>query len=335
MERFRRSSGPNLDELYDGQTIAGPNLNDPCVGLTSAELAGHSKACAGVPAGWSGNPNIQVGAFYSGAKAVGATLKPEAGKSIDLGLVYDPSWLPGMSASVDFWHIYLNNLLTAITAQTVANACFASESSPYCSYIHRYDASSKQAGDIYYINTPVVNLGTLNTSGIDYAMSYRIPHFNLGGFDPGNFSASLNATYTGTYKNNATPGQAGSSTVNYAGTYTQQFGNIARWRSTLTLNWTRGNWSAQWQSRYINHATNLDADEVTGANAPLASVLYHSLQLGYNVKSINTRFDIGIDNLSNKIPPLVYQNSADYNVDTSTYDTLGRYFWARATMKFL
>ncbi|AFC87019.1 TonB-dependent receptor plug domain-containing protein [Frateuria aurantia] len=326
---------PNLDELYDGQTIAGPNLNDPCVGLSASQVAAHPKACAGVPAGWSGNPNIQVGAFYSGSKAVGGDLKPEHGKSIDLGLVYDPSWLPGMSASVDFWHIYLSNLLTAITAQTVANSCFSNESSPYCSYIHRYDASSKQAGNIYYINTPVVNLGNLDTSGIDYAMNYRIPHFNLGGFNPGNFTASLNATYTASYKNDATPGMAGSGTVNYAGTYTQQFGNIARWRSSLTLNWTRGNWSAQWQSRYINHATNLDADSVTGASAPLASILYNSIQLGYEVKPIHTRFDIGIDNLSNKIPPLVYQNSADYNVDTSTYDTLGRYFWARATMKFL
>ncbi len=32
-----------------------------------------------------------------------------------------------------------------------------------------------------------------------------------------------------------------------------------------------------------------------------------------------------MDNLSNKAPPLIYQNGLNYNVDTATYDTLGRY----------
>ncbi|MBN8713343.1 MAG: TonB-dependent receptor, partial [Xanthomonadales bacterium] len=59
-----------------------------------------------------------------------------------------------------------------------------------------------------------------------------------------------------------------------------------------------------------------------------------ALQLGYEVPKWHTRFDIGVDNVSDKAPPLVYQNSGNYNVDTSTYDPIGRYYWARATLKF-
>ncbi len=325
---------PNLDELYDGRTIGGPAVTDPCVGLTTAELAQHPTACQYVPQNWAGNSNAQVTTYYSGAAAVGATLKPEQGKSIDFGLVYDPSWLPGLSTNVDLWHIYLNNMLTPIAAQTVLNACFANADSPYCAYIHRYDDTSKQPGQVRYISTPVVNLGNLSTTGVDFALNYRIPHFDLGGFDPGDFKAGLSTTYTSTYKNDASPGEPGAKSINYAGTYTQQFGNIARWRGTLTLNWIMGNWSAQWQTRYIHRLTDLNADYVTGASAPMGSVLYHSIQLGYAIPSIHTRFDIGVDNLSDKVPPLVYQNGANYNVDTATYDTLGRYYWARATVKF-
>jgi iron complex outermembrane receptor protein len=325
---------PDLDELYDGRTIGGPTLNDPCAGLSAAELAQHASACQFVPVNWAGNPNPQVTAYSSGATAVGASLKPEKGKSVDFGLVYDPQWAPGLSSSLDFWHIYLTDLLTQITAQTVANSCYANGDSPYCSYINRIGTNSQTPGQILYIATPVVNLGNLSTSGIDYTLTYQVPHFNMGSVDPGNFKVGLNTTYIATYNNDATPGQPGAETINYAGTYTQQFGNIARWRATATLNWVMGNWSAQWQTRYINHLTDLNADAVTLANAPMASATYHSIQVGYAVPSIHTTFDVGVDNLGNRIPPLIYQNGLNYNVDTATYDTLGRYYWARATVKF-
>ena len=324
---------PNLDELYDGQAIGGPVLADPCAGLTNAQLAPHPNACANVPAGFV-SPNAQVTAYSSGAAAIGAKLKPEKGKSIDFGLVYAPSWAPGLSTSVDFWHIYLSDLLTPISAQTVVNSCFQNENSPYCSYIHRYDNTSKQPGQVFYLSTPVVNLGNLSTSGIDFTLAYKLPHFDLGGYNPGNFRVGLNTTYVSTYNNNATPGQAGSQTINYAGTYGLQFGNISRWRGTLTVNWNKDNWSAQYQARYIHKATDLNADYATLANAPLASIIYQGVQLGYEIPVIHTKFDIGVDNVFNKIPPLVYQNGANYNVDTSTYDVLGRYYWARATVKF-
>ncbi|MEO9080072.1 MAG: TonB-dependent receptor [Rhodanobacter sp.] len=326
---------PNLNELYDGRTLVQPNLNDPCIRLTSAQLAQHAAACQFVPPNWPIRPAAQVNTFYSGASTVGATLKPEHGKSIDIGLVYDPSWLPGLSTSLDFWHIYLNDTLTAIQADTIVSSCFNNPSSPYCSFITRQDNSTRDPGAVFLINTPVVNLGSLSTSGFDYTLRYKIPHFNLGSMDPGNFRAGLSTSYTSTYKNSATPGEPGATSIDYAGTYNQQFGNISRLRGTATVNWDKGNWSAQWQSRYVNSLTLLNADAVfSGVNIPLASVTYHSLQVGYTVPSIHTRFDVGVDNLSDKAPPRLYQNGSNYNVDTSTYDVLGRYYWARATVKF-
>jgi len=325
---------PNLDELYDGRTVAGPTLNDPCVNLTQAQLQQHQAACANVPAGWGGNPLGQVTGYYSGAVPAGGHLKPEKGKSIDFGLVYSPEWLPGVSSSLDFYHIYLTDTLTPVTAQTVANACFANNNSPFCNFINRYDQTSKIAGAVNYINTPVVNLGTLSTSGVDFTLNYAIPHFDVGGVDPGNFKAGLNTTYISTYKNDATPGLPGAQSIDYAGKYGLQFGNIARWRGVFTLNWTMGPWSAQWQARYIHRLTNLNADANTGANAPMGGITYHAIQGGYEWSKIHTRFDVGIDNLTGRIPPLSYQNGLNYNVDTATYDVMGRYFWARATVKF-
>ena len=119
-----------------------------------------------------------------------------------------------------------------------------------------------------------------------------------------------------------------------AGTWHAQFGNVSRWRATATIGWNRGNWDAQWRARYISGVTALNADAATGANLPVASVVYNDVQLGYLVPSIHTRFDVGMDNVFDRQPPLIYQNGSNVNTDSATYDLMGRYYWARATLKF-
>ncbi|HZT01772.1 MAG TPA: TonB-dependent receptor [Steroidobacteraceae bacterium] len=319
---------PDLDEQYDGYVIGDPSIADPCIGLTAAQLAQHQSACQFVPVNWGGNPNTSVNAFYSGGAVAGVALKPERGQSYDLGLVYSPSGIPGLSGTVDFWRINLNNLLTPLGAQTMLNACFANNASPYCSLIHRNNNTSKLPGSVFILYTPTVNLGTLSTSGVDFTLNYRLPHFNLGSLDPGAFKVGLNTTYTATYNNDATPGQPGATTINYAGTYSAQFGNISRWRGEATFNWAKGNFSAQWQTRWIDRLVALNIDQATGANAIMGGTMYHDVELDYAVPTFHARFSVGADNVFNKRPPL------SYVLDTSTYDTLGRYYHARITVDF-
>ncbi len=327
---------PDLDQLYDGRSLVQPALNDPCNGLTLAEIAQHANACQytqyATPQPYEATGE-QVNTYYSGANVVGRALKPEHGKSMDFGFVYDPSWAPGVNTSVDFWHIYLYDTLVAIDGPTVVQACFDNNASPFCPFIHRYDNTTTTPGQIFYIDTPVVNLGTLSTSGIDFTLNYAIPHFNLGQVDPGNFKAGLDTSYVATFNDDPTPGEAGDAVKKYAGTWSTQFGNIARWRAAVTLNWNRGPWDAQWRTRYISPVTALQADAGTHANLPVASVTYSDLQLGYAIPTIHTRFDVGVDNLFDRLPPLIYQNG-QVNTDVATYDTMGRYYWARATLKF-
>jgi hypothetical protein len=317
--------------LYDGPSLSQPNAIDPCVNLTAAELAMHPAACQFVPPGFQPTFEHQVDTLATGAKRTGTTLKPEHGKSIDMGLVYSPNWASGMNASVDFWHVYLYDTLVPIGLNTVLNSCFANNDSKFCSFITRRDLSTKNPGTLFKVNAPFVNLGSLSTSGIDFTFNYRIPHFDFGSFNPGRFEANLRTSYTSTFKNDPVPGT--SPTTDYAGTFSQQFGNIARWRATFTLLWNRGNWGAQWQSRYIGPVSVLDADIVTGANLPVASVVYNSLEVDYRVPMLHTKFSLGADNLMNRQPPLIYQ-SGQMNTDSLTYDMIGRFYWARAAIKF-
>lgn len=318
---------PNLNMLYDGPSLSQPGFVDPCTALTAAELSQHAAACQYVPPNFDSTAEAQINALSVGSKTVNANLKPEHGKSVDLGLVYAPGWAPGLNTSIDFWHVFLRDTLVGISPTTIVQQCFNNNSSPYCPLIFRYDNSTRNPGNIFRVDAPTVNLGSLSTSGIDVTLNYDIPHFDFGSVDAGDFRIGVNGTYVSTFKNSPTPGIAGATVSEYVGTLNAQFGNIARWRATGTLGWKLGNWSAQWRSRYISSIEALNADSVTGASWPLTSVVYHSLQVGYAVPRIRTRFSLGIDNISDRQPPFAPSGRGNQ------YDLIGRYFWLQATVK--
>ena len=323
---------PNPDELFDGPTATNPTVIDPCLNQPASYLAAHPGLCQYVPVNWQPSGYGQITGLYEGGAVAGLNLRPEHGKSLDFGFVYSPSWAEGLSGSLDFWHITLNDLLTPLAAQTVLDNCASNDASDYCGLIYRY-SGGVEPGSIYYVSTSEINLGALSTSGFDFNAAYRLPEF----FVPGRFMLSFNSTYTGTYKVNI----PGGTSADYAGSYTQQYGNLARVRASVTLNWNFDNWSAQWQSRYINHFNVLNAyiDPINlpagvSSTLPRPSVTYHAAKLGYFIPAWHTRIDVGVDNITDRTPPIIYQNGLNYNVDTATYDTLGRYYWGRVTVKF-
>jgi len=63
--------------------------------------------------------------------------------------------------------------------------------------------------------------------------------------------------------------------------------------------------------------------------------VYHNVNAGYNIEPINTRIDVGLDNVGDKQPAILFQNNVvNGNVDVNTFDTIGRFYWARVTVKF-
>uniref|UniRef100_UPI0025EB8806 TonB-dependent receptor domain-containing protein n=1 Tax=uncultured Xanthomonas sp. TaxID=152831 RepID=UPI0025EB8806 len=322
---------PNIGELYAGVAGDSPSVTDPCNGYTG----GHSAACANVPTDGSyQQADNQVGAKASGAAVAGYQLKPETGMSYDFGVVYDPGWVEGLSMSADLWKINLKDTITQVSAQTVLNQCYANDASAFCALIHRNDN-----GTINYIAEPTVNLGKLWASGADFSLTYRLPDTAWG-----NFSAGLNGTYVIRYDINPDTTDPSTVTIHNAGKYTYAYGNFPRWRALGTLNWNLGDWSASWRVRYIGRTEIGSADTRQSLSADadqpavvrdIGAYVYHSVQVGYQVKPWNTRFEVGVDNLADRQPPLYYANNVtNANTDVATYDLLGRYYWARVTVKF-
>jgi outer membrane receptor protein involved in Fe transport len=74
---------------------------------------------------------------------------------------------------------------------------------------------------------------------------------------------------------------------------------------------------------------------VSGTVLKYGATVYNDVSVGYNLASINTRLDFGVNNLFDKQPPMLYANNTlNANTDPSDFDLMGRYWWARVTVKF-
>ena len=331
---------PTLNNLFQGAAGSAPAFSDPCIGLDAATLAAHSNACAGVPPG-STFQSLQSGlsqttGVSSGSVAAGVDLKPETGKSFDWGVVYSPHFVPGLTLNADLWRIYLNDTITGVNATIVSGVCFADNSSPFCDLIHR-----RANGQVAFINQPTVNLGRLDTKGVDASLTYRIPQMS---WLPGQFTVSALGTYLSEYTNTAAPGIVGGQVYHIAGHYYNGFGSYPRVRGQVNLDWQDGPWNASWRVQYIGSETAGSLNPAENQNgqsgAQLAafripSIVYNYAQVSYNVQPINTTLSFGVDNVFDKQPPIFTQSIVlNADTDVGTYDVIGRFYWARATVKF-
>jgi len=331
---------PTISDLFQGATSDAPQAVDPCYGLV-----GTNAACVGVPGDGSFKkpPGAvsQVNAAQSGSVVAGIPLGAESGKSFDYGFVYDPHWIAGLSVSIDLWRVYLNNEISRVTAQDALNLCYLSNGGPFCTLIHR-TPSGPNAGRLSFIQEPKANLGRLDAKGADLAFRYRLPETAFG-----NFSVNFQTTYLDRYADDPAPGTPGDFAHEYAGHYSSPLSaNFSRWKALSVLNWNLGPWSAAWTARYVGNYTVGYANEAYGqsacqSNSPpgcelhYGASVYHAITAGYNIEPLNTRVDLGIDNLSDKAPAIIYlNNTVNGNVDANTFDTIGRFYWARVTVKF-
>jgi len=349
---------PGIGDVFGAPISSAPLLtSDPCDHITTP-----NPACQNVPLDGSFVDTFvaahqQIRALTSGSAYAGFPLGPETGKSFDFGVVYSPQYVPGLSVSADMYRIYLDNVITAVGAQTILNQCFAGQL-VYCPLITR-SANPNTLGQPQLILQPTANLGRLDVKGVDFSLNYKLPQFSFGQFDVG-----LSGTYMQQLKIQTAPGTDGNQTLNAVGVLGSTGSPLQsacpfpagaicftpRVRGRATLGWQLGAWDAQYTATYSSNFnvgsrdpsqgdTAQSAFAPTGPAGPLVlhygSSTYSNIKVGYNIEPINTKLDVGVDNVFDKQPPLLYaNNSQNANTDPNDFDTLGRYYYARVTVKF-
>jgi outer membrane receptor protein involved in Fe transport len=331
---------PTIVDLSLAPTQDSPTFADPCTGLTQAALDASPNlalACQGVPlftpgldpddpnyVGPFAQPNSQVTGLITG----NPNLKPETGEVMTAGIVYDPNFIEGLSFTVDYWTYEIEDLITQLDPNFAIGQCVDTGNPAFCGLAFRYPTGTAVAGEIQVFQEPIVNLGKLETDGVDIGVKY-----SLRDTPAGTFNISLDMTRILGYESTPSPG---ATPIEVAGTFDRQFGNYAKWRGLMGIGWAMGGFDGLVSLRYIHSLQVNDPDGLI-ENAPpleIGSMTYVDASVGYMFPS-NTRIQVGAINLADKQPPLLYQNNViNANTDVSTYDLLGRRWYVGLSQKF-
>lgn len=306
---------PNVPELFGGVAEGNLTTTDPCSGYgtlpASSTVAVNCRA-DGVPEDF-----VQLSNTILTTVGGNQDLKPESAESYTIGAVWQPFFTEGLTFTVDYFNIDIQDAIRAIPGSTKLATCYESQglSHPFCS--PESFTRNPISGEIDFLSAQPVNTGREEVEGIDFATIYG---FDLGGLDA---SIDLNVTYLKKYE--VTPFE-GADPIVFDGFIGGGNGGYPEWRGNASFALAGEKWSGAYSIQWIGEATDFNAAKGDiGYQTP--DVFYHNAQLSYAV-SERVSLAAGVDNLFDEEPPYI-QSWTDANTDTMTYDLLGRRFYAR------
>ena len=359
---------PNIGELFTPVSTGLTNLSlDPCAGAAPSGNADLRAICLaqGAPAGTIGSINNPTAGQANLTTGGNPNVKPEKSDSYTFGAVLQPAFLPGFSASVDYYHIKVKDALTVPTSGDLVGRCFktvtaASAGAAACTVIRRNPITGALDGDP--ATTPglfgmLTNQGQLLTDGIDVVVNYR----RDVGF--AKLALSFNGNYTFRSKFKSDQFSATSPDRECVGFYSTNCSAVSgtiqpqfTWNQRTTLGFDRFDVSLLW--RHIDEVAQEPGDKLSGNGPAFQGEIfdgngrslgvrdfqrikpydYFDLSGRVNVMT-NLELTLTVQNLFDRQPPLVGTNigSTTFNSGNtfpSTYDTLGRRYAVSARVRF-
>jgi len=354
--RFRGSwqravRAPNILELFSPQNVVLGFSNDPCAGAVgSATLTLTQAQCAltGVTAAQYGNIKSNPANQYNVLSGGNPGLAPEVADTYSGGVVWTPSFVPGLSITVDYFNIFVSGVISGAAApNTVIGECGTTASSYYCGLIHRDSSGSLWETPQGYVTDTNVNAGSLQTSGMDFEGTYRLPLSRLGLEHWGSLNFDFNGTYLASLISEPVPGGG---KFDCEGLYGDTCGTPnPRWRHKLRTTWNTpwygSQFSVQW--RYMGDVRT-DAASANGLLSNPASVFpvdeklaaqnYIDLAMTFKITD-NYQFRVGVNNVFDKEPPLIGSANCpgvtcNANTFPQVYDSEGRYIFMGITATY-
>jgi outer membrane receptor protein involved in Fe transport len=344
--RFRANYGrgvraPNLSESFSpaGQNFA-PGFLDPCSADNLArgtQFRAANCAAAGIPTTY----NYQYAQSLEIVSGGNPNLSVEKSDSYTYGVVLTPRWVPGLTLTVDYYNIKVNDVITSVAAQNVANNCYDTpsiENNPFCAQFQRVAAGAtgpngEQAYRIIEgsLLESSVNFAALRRRGIDADLSYVR---NLGST---RVTGRVIYSHTLEAANFTNPLQPG-----FGDTFNGEVG-YPKDQVQVNLGADFGAFTFDTRFRYLSKQSvtaienfityqgrppqNLDAT----SPAYYPDVLYIGGKIGFDVDDKGSSFYIGVDNLTDRLPPL---GGTGTGFGTGIFDNVGRRLYAGFTGRF-
>ncbi len=315
-EGFR---APSIGELFGTPSRFDQEVEDPCSdfnnnGASAAVIA--NCIAQGVPANGS---YVQTNAQLPVVTGGNPDLDPENSESWGFGAVWRPSFLPRLSLEANYFNIRVDGAIQAIDAETLLTRCAEENDALSCAAISR-----TATGAISQIRGLLQNIASIETDGVDLTLNFRSGETGAGTF--GLF-------WTNTFLFNYTvtvPSTTGFTIIEREGT---EQGNpdqaFPKYKSTAILDWTLDEFGASLTGRYISRVR-----ESQAVDHEMNARFYTDVQLRWTPGFLEDRvaLAIGVNNLFGTDPPPCISCGLN-NMDPTTYDVPGAFYYARATFR--
>ncbi|MGX5173431.1 TonB-dependent receptor plug domain-containing protein [Aliikangiella sp. IMCC44653] len=313
---------PTIGNLFSAANDSFPSATDPCSSTNwSALTAAQQANCQadGVPAGGSANTDSQQLAKVGG----NVNLEPEEGETFTVGVAYSPDFVDGLSFTVDYWSVELEEVIGAIGAADSLQGCYLGGVAELCENVNRAN------GEITFITAQATNLSKMTAKGIDFETRYKFEALE------GEFNVVLSWTHFLERENQVYNDTTFSFDMeDVVGLYENDT-NYATDKMNLSATYTYDNLTLAYASNYISE---LEYDELLywgttdGHIYTVEAQMYHDLTAIYDFGQ-GTKVSVGITNLTDELPPYI-EPAFNGNTDESNYRLFGRSWFVRLNHSF-
>lgn len=334
----RAVRAPNIVELFAplGQYEF---PRDPCAGVSPAATA---EQCArtGVTPSQYGRILAVPPETFGGYNAIfggNPLLEPEKATTRTLGVVFEPRFLAGFNATIDWFDIDLKGAVSFIDAQRIMDTCLATGDPFFCSRIHRDATGSLWLTEAGFVDDRTANIGGFKVRGIDVGANYARELGRLG-------SASL--AFIGSRMQKFVVDKGGLSTPqDCAGLYGFPCGiPRPRWRHQARLTWESRSGlalSLHWQHIGKMKLSSIEFEPIEPfhpRDETLPAYNYFDLTGLLRLRKQYV-LRLGVSNIFDKQPPIVAVNTVactfggcNGNTYPQWYNPLGRFVFAGVTI---
>lgn len=335
---------PNISELFSAPAEDFPTgLTDPCNGITATTTGAIATACRAIPGVNATIATSPTGAFFyeladiqgiNGFEGGNINLQEETAKTLTIGGVFTPRFIPNLSLTIDYFNIKVDNAVDTTPRQVSINECINTGLPDFCDNVIR----SAATGRLLTINSQLSNIASLKTSGIDFGLNYRTP---LGLSADDSLSVNVLYTYLIDLEKRAFIGAPLEENVGQLDG-DGRLGAGFKHKATANFGYRTGAFKLNWQVNYLGKIV----DTLGGTGDPdldrvnsIPAKIYNDVQLGWTVEDGRTlEFYLGVDNLFNVRAPFIPSGFASNITGTETaadtYDPFGRRFYAGVNVKF-
>lgn len=338
--RFRANYGrsvraPNVSETSFPLTQNfAPGFQDPCRALNIGSNQNRAVNCAADLGALLNGSNFANLPAYSLEILSGSNteLLEETSDSYTVGVVVQPRFIPGLSVTVDYFDITVDDVINSPTAQTIVNTCYdlPTLDNQFCALFERNRGpgagpNDEVPGQILDTSLEVIplNFAALVRRGLDVEIAYRRSFGANNRFD-------TRLIYTHQFQNSNFTNPSIPDFENRILTELGDPQDEFQWNVDLKLSAV----TFGYQMRYIGkQVLNLYEDFFGLQNRPpqdadyadtryYPDVFYHDARVNFEAGK-NFNFYVGVDNLTNRKPPLgltgVGGGSGIYNIRGRNY----------------